>query len=50
MRYRYAGAEVVLDDRFALLSAATQAVEAIIARIRALTATGDGPVSASSTP
>lgn len=39
VRYRYAGAEVVMDDRFALLTAVTETVEAIIARIRALTAT-----------
>ena len=41
VRYRYAGAEVVMDDRFALLSAATETVEAILARIRALTAGED---------
>ena len=39
VRYRYAGAEVVMDDRFELLAAVTETVEAIIARIRALTAT-----------
>ena len=39
VRYRYAGAEVVMDDRFALLAAVTETVEAIIARIRVLTAT-----------
>ena len=39
VRYRYAGAEVVMDDRFALLAAVTETVEAIIARIRALVAT-----------
>ena len=38
VRYRYAGAEVVMDDRFALLAAVTETVAAIIARIRALTA------------
>ena len=38
VRYRYEGAEVVMDDRFALLAAATETVEAILARIRALTA------------
>lgn len=37
VRYRYAGAEVVMDDRFALLAAVTETVEAIIARIRVLT-------------
>ena len=39
VRYRYAGAEVVMDDRFALLAAVTETVEAIIARIRVLTPT-----------
>ena len=39
VRYRYAGAEVVMDDRFALLAAVTETVEAIIARIRVLVAT-----------
>ncbi len=39
VRYRYAGAEVVMDDRFALLAAVRETVEAILARIRALTAT-----------
>ena len=39
VRYRYAGAEVVLDDRFALLAAVTETVAAILARIRALVAT-----------
>ena len=34
VRYRYAGAEVVMDDRFELLAAVTETVEAIIARIR----------------
>ena len=38
VRYRYAGAEVVMDDRFALLAAVTETVEAIITRIRVLTA------------
>ncbi len=38
VRYRYAGAEVVLDDRFALLAAATETVATILARIRVLTA------------
>ena len=39
VRYRYAGAEVVMDDRFALLATVTETVEAIIVRIRALAAT-----------
>ena len=39
MRYRYAGAEVAMDDRSALLAAVTETVEAIIARLRVLTAT-----------
>ena len=39
VRYRYAGAEVVMDDRFELLAAVTETVAAIIARIRVLTAT-----------
>lgn len=38
VRYRYADAQVVIDDRDALLSAVTETVEAIIARIRALNA------------
>ena len=38
VRYRYAGAEVVMDDRFALLAEVTETVETIIARIRVLTA------------
>ena len=38
MRYRYADAEVVIEDRYTLLSAVTETVEAIIARIRALNA------------
>ena len=50
VRYRYVGAEVVMDDRFELRAAVATTVEAILARIRALTATGDGPVSASSAP
>ena len=45
VRYRYAGAEVVMDDRFALLAAVKETVEAILARIRVLTATeGEGSV------
>lgn len=39
VRYRYADAQVVIEDRDALLSAVTDTVEAIIARIRALNAT-----------
>ncbi|MXX38897.1 MAG: HEPN domain-containing protein [Gemmatimonadetes bacterium] len=39
VRYRYAGAEVVMDDRFALLEAVAETVTEIIARIRALVAT-----------
>ena len=39
VRYRYAGAEVVMDDRFALLAAVTETVAAIIARIHVLVAT-----------
>ena len=38
VRYRYAGAEVVMDDRFELLAAVTETVAAILTRIRALTA------------
>ena len=41
VRYRYAGAQVVMEDRLALLSVVTETVEAIIARIRTLTATGE---------
>ena len=51
MRYRYAGAEVVVDDRFALLAAVRETVEAILARIRVLIATeGEGSVSATDRP
>ncbi len=39
VRYRYADAHVVIEDRDALLSAVKETVEAIIARIRALNAT-----------
>ena len=39
VRYRYAGTEVVMDDRFELLAAVTETVAAIIARIRVLVAT-----------
>ena len=39
VRYRYAGAQVVIDDRSELLEAVTGTVTAIIDRIRALTAT-----------
>ncbi len=38
VRYRYAGAEVVMDDRFELLAAVRETVAAILARIRALVA------------
>ncbi len=38
VRYRYSDAQVVIDDRDALLSAVPETVEAIIARIRALNA------------
>ena len=51
VRYRYAGAEVVVDDRFALLAAVRETVEAILARIRVLIATeGEGSVSATDRP
>ena len=39
VRYRYAGAQVVIDDRSELLEAVTGTVPAIIDRIRALTVT-----------
>ncbi len=39
VRYRYSDPQVVIEDRVALLSAVTETVEAIIARIRALSAT-----------
>ena len=39
VRYHYAGAEVGMDDRFALLAAASETVEAILTRIRVLIAT-----------
>ena len=45
VRYRYAGAEVVMDDRFALLAAATETVGAILARIRVLVATEEEELS-----
>ena len=38
VRYRYSDAQVAIEDRDALLSAVTETVEAIIARIRALNA------------
>ena len=38
MRYRYAGAEVVMDDRFELLAAVGETVAAVLARLRALVA------------
>ena len=51
VRYRYAGAEVVMDDRFALLAAVKETVEAILARIRVLTATeGEGAVPETDRP
>ena len=37
VEYRYEGARVEMDDRFALLKGVTETVHAIIARIRALT-------------
>ena len=39
VRYRYADAQVVIEDRDALLSAVTESVEAIIARIHELSET-----------
>ena len=39
VRYRHEGAQVVVEDRLALLTVVTETVEAIIARIRALTRT-----------
>ena len=39
VRYRYAGAQVVIEDRDSLLSAVSETVTAIIVRIRALNAT-----------
>ena len=39
--YRYQGAQVQMDDRFELFFAVTETVEAIIARIRALTGAGE---------
>ncbi len=39
--YRYQGAQVEMDDRFELFFAVTETVEAIIARIRALTGAGE---------
>ena len=39
VRYRYSVAQVAIEDRDALLSAVTETVETIIARIRALNAT-----------
>ena len=57
VRYRYAGAEVVMDDRFALLAATAETVEAILARIRVLVATEEenfssemGPQNSSARP
>ena len=37
VEYRYEGAVVEMDDRFALLEGVTETVHAIIARIRMLT-------------
>ncbi len=39
VRYRYEGAQVFVEDRFALLNVVTETVEAIVDRIRALTGT-----------
>lgn len=51
VRYRYVGAEVVMDDRFALLAAVTETVEAILSRIRVLIATeGEGSVPQTDRP
>ena len=41
VRYRYEGAQVFVEDRFALLTVVTETVEAIIDRIRALTTTDE---------
>ena len=41
VRYRYGGAQVVIHDRSELLEAVTGTVEEIVARILALTATGE---------
>ena len=41
VEYRYEGAQVQMDDRFALLAGTTETVQAIIARIRTLTEAGE---------
>ena len=41
VEYRYEGAQVQMDDRFALLAGTTETVQAIIDRIRTLTETGE---------
>ncbi len=41
VKYRYEGAVVEMDDRFALLKGVTETVHAIIARIRMLTGTNE---------
>ena len=41
VKYRYEGAVVEMDDRFALLDGVTETVHAIVARIRALTGRGE---------
>ena len=41
VEYRYEGAQVQMDDRFALLAGTTETVQAIIARIRTLTGTDE---------
>ena len=41
VKYRYEGAVVEMDDRFALLAGVTETVQAIIARIRMLTGTNE---------
>ena len=41
VQYRYAGVQIVIEDRDALLSAVIETVEVIVARIRELTATGE---------
>ena len=41
VKYRYEGARVEMDDRFALLDGTTETVQAIIARIQTLTEPGE---------
>ncbi len=41
VHYRYHGVEVSMDDRFELLNAVTEVVQAIIARIRVLSGSGE---------